>query len=58
MQWQRRSSPQFRSEFYDLSSAPAGTDGTDLCPCPQNLSGAALEAYRRLMKEIEAIEGK
>ena len=58
MQWQRRSSPLFRSEFYDLSNAPAGTDGTDLCPCPQNLSGAALEAYRRLIKEIEANEGK
>ncbi|MCH7872833.1 MAG: sulfatase-like hydrolase/transferase, partial [Planctomycetes bacterium] len=44
--------------LYDLSATEDGLDGRDLCPCPRRLEGEALEAYRRLVKEIEAIEGK
>lgn len=42
-------------EFYKVSDAADGLDGTDLCPCPDNLSGNALTAYNRLHNQAEAM---
>ena len=44
-----------RVRFFDLQAAEPGTDGDDLCPCPDNLSGEALLAYQRLAGELDAI---
>lgn len=44
-------------ELYDLSVAPPGTDGQDLCPCPDNLSEEQFLAYERLMMEFERLRG-
>lgn len=43
--------------FYDLSLAPKGRDGQDLCPCPSRLTGEALAAYERLLAEMTEISG-
>ena len=44
-----------RDLFFDLQAAQPGTDGDNLCPCPENLSGEALLAYQRLAEELDAI---
>ena len=41
------------TEFYRISNAPDGLDGTDLCPCPDNLSGQPLNVYNRLLSNLE-----
>ncbi len=45
-----------RREFYDLSVAPPGRDGQNLCPCPENLDVDAAAAYERLVKALEEID--
>lgn len=42
--------------FYDLSKAPDGLDGDNLCPCPGSLSGAPLAAYQKLHAELQAMQ--
>ena len=44
-----------RVRFFDLQATEPGTDGNNLCPCPENLSGEALLAYQRLAEELDAI---
>ena len=44
--------PPYRDRFYDLDTAIPGTDGQDLCPCPENLSGEALDAYNLLLETM------
>ena len=49
------------TEFYRISNAPDGLDGTNLCSCPDNnlcscpdnLSGQPLKEYNRLLSNLE-----
>ena len=52
-----KKTPQIRDEMYDLSAAPAGADGDDLCPCPENLEAEARAAYERLVRALEELQG-
>ncbi len=42
--------------FYDLSQAADGLDGTNLCPCPEALSGESLAAYQKLHTEAQSMK--
>ena len=46
-----------RRELYDLSAAPPGLDGKNLCPCPENLGADAAAAYERLVRALPKIGG-
>lgn len=42
--------------FYDLSKAPDGLDGENLCPCPESLSGTTLTSYQKLHAELQSMQ--
>ena len=50
--------PSYVDRLFDLAAAEDGDDGKDLGRAPGALSGEPLGAYRRLVMELEAIEGK
>jgi arylsulfatase A-like enzyme len=47
-----------KDRFHDLTTAAAGQDGPDLCPCPDELSPAMQDALQDLMQAMDTLAGK